>query len=220
MDQAAPLGGEEQPAVPAPRKVAVPACRRRVLVLRHGSRPDHGADPSLDDLGFEQAKAVATYLAQEQKSNTGKVQHISAIYCSPFLRALQTAAPLSAALGVPIFVEWGFGELLAHGWLQNENPLPLLNFCIPSTLPMRDCIDLSYRSKVMPEYPDVDGPLVPGDEAKRARPLKRHGDALQAVLEHHSESTILIVAHGSTHDFVAGALCQDRHPRRYHTPAC
>ena len=36
---------------------------------------------------------------------------VDAIYCSPFIRAIQTAAPLAAALGQPIRVDRGFGKM-------------------------------------------------------------------------------------------------------------
>lgn len=200
---------------PAGRPVGPP--RRRVLVLRHGSRPDGPADPQLDTLGFEQAKWAAEYLAREVKSIPGFTP-ITHIFCSPFIRALQTATPVAKELGLPIQVEYGFCELLAAGWLHSFDPLPELRFKVPAAMPMEEHIDRSYEPAVMPTYPDVVGRLSPGDSGRRDKPLRRHRDALNAVLEHAGTGSVLIVAHGATHDFVAGALCPTQHKQKHHTP--
>ena len=77
-----------------------------MILLRHGqsefnllftaTRKDPGIpDPKLTPLGRQQAEAAAAALAGEG---------IRRIICSPYTRALQTAAPVARALGVPIFV--------------------------------------------------------------------------------------------------------------------
>ena len=88
--------------------------RRRLLVLRHGSRPDRGVDPPLDALGRQEAAQAAMYLAREAAMRTKDTMPIVAIYCSPFRRALETAVPVARALKLPICVEWGSCELLAR----------------------------------------------------------------------------------------------------------
>merc|ERR1712150_67236 len=185
-------------------KCEICACvptRRRFLVLRHGSRPDHGADPALDMLGRKQAGLAAKHLASELMGQPGTASHVVAIFCSPFLRALETAAPLAIELGVPIFVEWGFSELLAHGWLQTEDPLPELRSRALESLPMRDQLDMAYESAVMPEYPDVKGTILPGDDEMRRKPLRRHREAAHAALERAEGHSVLVVGHGFKHDF-------------------
>jgi len=199
--------------------VCVPG-RRRVLVLRHGSRPDHCADPPLDPLGHTQAALVAEYLAKKLCGQVGTASHIAAIFCSPFTRALQTAEPVAKALDLPIFVEWGFSELLAHNWLHSEDPLPELHARSEHSLPGHKFIDRTYSTAVMPEYPDVTGLLRPGDDARRSKPLQRHGSAAEVALQKAKGASILIIGHGSTHDFVMGALCPQLHPTSLHTPAC
>ena len=69
----------------------------RIYFLRHG---DAATDPSLHDserplteLGRRQAHTVARFL---QRSNTS----ITSIFCSPLLRAEQTAQPVREQLGV------------------------------------------------------------------------------------------------------------------------
>ena len=77
-----------------------------MILLRHGqsefnlhftaTRRDPGIeDPKLTPLGHEQARAAAAALAGEG---------IERIIASPYTRALQTAAPLAAALGLKVLI--------------------------------------------------------------------------------------------------------------------
>ncbi len=73
------------------------------------------ADPSLTDIGFQQAEILADYLQTatpkhragfddpgelEPGEFEGNPFRITRIYCSPMLRTLQTARPLAALLGI------------------------------------------------------------------------------------------------------------------------
>jgi probable phosphoglycerate mutase len=70
---------------------------RHALPVRIEGEEGTAADPELDDLGHEQARALADYLAEEQ---------IDALYVSPMRRAVQTAEPVAARLGLePIYDE-------------------------------------------------------------------------------------------------------------------
>jgi 2,3-bisphosphoglycerate-dependent phosphoglycerate mutase len=77
------------------------ATAMQLLLIRH-ARPARiegragGADPALDEVGREQAKHLAEYLASET---------IHAVYASPMRRAVETAAPLAAELGVEVSLE-------------------------------------------------------------------------------------------------------------------
>src|SRR5690242_6893496 len=84
-----------------------PCYGRFMILLRHGqsefnlhftaTRRDPGiVDPRLTPLGHEQAAAAAEVLKEER---------ITRIVVSPYTRALQTAAPVAAALGVPVTVD-------------------------------------------------------------------------------------------------------------------
>ncbi|HET6184698.1 MAG TPA: histidine phosphatase family protein [Acetobacteraceae bacterium] len=86
-----------------------------MILLRHGqsefnlhftaTRRDPGIkDAALTKLGCEQAEAAARALAGEP---------IRRIIVSPYTRALQTAAPVAAALGVPVLVNPIVGERCA-----------------------------------------------------------------------------------------------------------
>jgi len=71
-----------------------------LIIVRHG-RPnrvegvDGTADPSLTDVGLEQANAVADYLSD---------RNIDLIVSSPMLRARQTAQPLVEKLGMDLVI--------------------------------------------------------------------------------------------------------------------
>mmetsp|Transcript_102657 Transcript_102657/g.306586 ORF Transcript_102657/g.306586 Transcript_102657/m.306586 type:complete len:535 (-) Transcript_102657:86-1690(-) len=190
---------------------------RRVLVLRHGSRPDTVADPPLDALGFRQAEQAAMHFGRDAKKIG--VAPITALFCSPFLRALQTAAPVAQALNLPICVEEGFCELLAHQWLHAQDPLPSLG-PLREGLPPASLLDGEYRSAVRPSYPDVIGRMRKGDTEGRRRPTKRHRQAIQAALAAAQGGSVLVVGHGATHDFLAEALCPQQHLQVNHTPHC
>ena len=87
-----------------------------MILLRHGqsefnlhfsvSRRDPGiVDPQLTELGYRQALDAAEALARAG---------IARIVVSPYTRALQTAAPIAAALGVPVVVDTIVRERYAY----------------------------------------------------------------------------------------------------------
>mmetsp|Transcript_34017 Transcript_34017/g.79560 ORF Transcript_34017/g.79560 Transcript_34017/m.79560 type:complete len:224 (+) Transcript_34017:67-738(+) len=91
-----------------------------VFLTRHGSRIDkedrgwmakaghsRSDDPHLSTDGEEQAAQLATKLA-----NLHEQENLSHIVCSPFIRCVQTALPLSEALQLPIKIEPGICEIL------------------------------------------------------------------------------------------------------------
>lgn len=87
------------------------------VLLRHGETPltpqkrfsgSGGTDPSLSDVGREQAERVAAALARR-----GTVQHILA---SPLARTRETAAAVAARLGLEVTVEPGLIETDFGAW--------------------------------------------------------------------------------------------------------
>lgn len=71
-----------------------------LILIRHAlperrENTDGPADPALAPEGHVQAEHMANYLASER---------IDAVYASPLRRALQTAEPLAAALGLDVTV--------------------------------------------------------------------------------------------------------------------
>ncbi len=93
----------------------------RVVLVRHG-QPDGSwgreSDPGLDELGHDQASAVAELLAP-----LGPLP----VIVSPLRRTRETAAPLAARWSIEPVVEPGVGELVAPSaprpdhatWLQS-----------------------------------------------------------------------------------------------------
>ena len=87
---------------------------RRVVLLRHGRTGDNAAgriqgqlDTPLDDTGQAQAAAVAPLLAAGQPS---------LVVSSDLVRALDTAAPLAAQVGVELQVDARLRELHLGAW--------------------------------------------------------------------------------------------------------
>jgi len=87
------------------------------VLLRHGETPltpqkrfsgSGGTDPSLSDVGREQAERAATALAAR-----GTIQ---AIVASPLTRTRQTAAAVAARLGLDVVIEDGLRETDFGAW--------------------------------------------------------------------------------------------------------
>jgi broad specificity phosphatase PhoE len=185
---------------------------QRVLIMRHGDRYSGAHDPELTPIGHEQAQQLARLLADED---------ITAIYCSPFIRSLQTAAPIAAARGQLLTVDRGFGEIMPE---RSGNPLPhLLYDSRRDSLPHVPTALLAPDSgSPVPEYPDISGPgyYRQGDVEQRQPTVDRHAAALERAFaavtaSHHS--TILVVGHGCSSDFCCSALLSERFPAAFHT---
>ena len=108
----------------------------RVLLLRHGQSPmsverrySGRGNPSLTDLGREQAAAAAAAIAAGAGVPGGEAGRIAAVVSSPLDRARQTAAPVAAALGLDVAVEerwtetdFGTWEGLTFGEAAERDP--------------------------------------------------------------------------------------------------
>lgn len=161
-----------------------------VWIARHGNRLDFATpdwfltaerpyDPPLYDgediphqpNGFKQAKRLGERLKRE------KITHI---FASPFLRTVQTANEVAEALDLPIKVESGLSEWLNPHWMPSmpeKLPIEALHELYPR-------IDLSYTSRVIPEYPET------GERA-----LARSGETAKRLAAEFPEN-ILLVGHG------------------------
>ena len=123
-----------------------------MILLRHGqsefnlhftaTRKDPGiADPRLTPLGHEQAEAAAEQLAGEG---------ITRILASPYTRALQTAAPIAARLGLPVLVNTAVRERYAFT-CDVGSPVSLLAPAWPTH-------DFSHMDDVW--WPEVEEPAM------------------------------------------------------------
>ena len=72
-----------------------------VVLARHGQAQGGVADPGLTARGHDEARALAKELVGEP---------FDAVYCSPLQRAVQTAAPLCAELGLEPQLRDGLAE--------------------------------------------------------------------------------------------------------------
>jgi len=84
----------------------------QLLLIRHAlpvrlEVVEGSADPELAPAGFEQAERLAGWLAAE---------HIDALYSSPLVRAVQTAAPVAGVTGLEPTVVDGLAE-----WDRDSN---------------------------------------------------------------------------------------------------
>jgi broad specificity phosphatase PhoE len=156
---------------------------KTVWIARHAHRFDFAYpewfltaerryDPALSDEGFVQVQQLANRLKQEP---------IDHLFCSPFLRAIQTAQPLAQLLDLPLKIERGLGEWLNPDWMTEY----------PQTSPLEELtqkysIDQPYSSRLIPTYP----------ESESAMMQRMASIAGQLVTEF--SGNLLLVGHGAT----------------------
>ncbi|MFK7737054.1 MAG: histidine phosphatase family protein [Pirellulaceae bacterium] len=92
----------------------------RLLLIRHGQSannalPEHErvCDPGLTEVGVQQAAETAKHLSREA---------ITHLYCSPFLRALETVKPLATTMQMLVSVNPTIFERggCYSGWMQEN----------------------------------------------------------------------------------------------------
>lgn len=158
---------------------------RGVWLVRHGNRLDFVQptwfdtaicryDPPLCPAGLGQARELAGCF------RAGLVDHL---FVSPFLRALQTAAPVAIAQNLPLKIEAGLGEWLNPAWMSAA---PVLSCAAPfSTGGVHaNCpIDLDYRSPHQPQYPESESQM-----------LQRAATTMDYLISQY-DGNLLVVAH-------------------------
>ncbi|MDS0292563.1 histidine phosphatase family protein [Halogeometricum luteum] len=164
-----------------------------VLVLRHGERresveknrretAERVHDPGLTDRGRRQADRAAERL---RKADVGE------IYASPFLRAVQTAAPVADAVGVPVRVEPGLGEHLDPERFDAH----------PELLGRAERVERFPRTDT--DHRPLLEPTFPEDAADAER---RIGETARRILDSADADRVLFVGHRATVDGVAHGL--------------
>lgn len=125
---------------------------RTVWLARHGLREDfvnenwaatasRPHDPPLAREGRIQARENGAFLY-------GK--GVEVIYCSPFLRTVETAGGIAEVLNVPIRIEYGMAEVYHPEWFDSAPEL-----LDPAELQRRfPTIDGTYSPRVFPQYPE------------------------------------------------------------------
>jgi broad specificity phosphatase PhoE len=131
-----------------------------VYLVQHAEKRPEPGDPGLTDLGRDQASRVAQWLS---------TKGIQAVYSSPLRRAVETAEPIAAALGVAIIRDERLVERM--NW---DGRQPLAEF-------LADW-----------ERATLDRDFVPstGDSSRRA------AARLIGFLEHLGDHTVAAVTHG------------------------
>jgi len=155
-----------------------------VWIARHGNRQDfvdynwiktadRPFDPGLSADGIQQAKELAQRIATEK---------IDRLFASPFLRTVQTADYIGAALDLPIEVESGAAECLHFPFCSIQ----------PEILPLETLakqfprLDLNYHSRVSVAYPET-----------KQTAKQRAAETIKQLTTEFT-GNILIVTHGAT----------------------
>ena len=128
-----------------------------------------GADPGLTELGRQQAKAMASWLADED---------ITAIHSSTAARALQTAAPLADQFGLDVQTT---DDLLEIDW-GNKDYIPF------EKLRAENSPQLARWAKLL---------LTPIDDLPVAATfVDRIATTVRGILDNQEDGTVAIVSHG------------------------
>ncbi|MEY2433920.1 MAG: hypothetical protein QOC92_3645 [Acidimicrobiaceae bacterium] len=141
---------------------------RHALPVRIEGEEGTAADPELAELGHEQARALADYLAGET---------VDVLYVSPLRRALQTAEPLAARLGVEAIIDEELAEFDRHS-----------HFYIPIE-ELRELKDERWDDLVEGRW-GVDGEVDPSTFKSVVV------EAVERVITANSGKTVAIVCHG------------------------
>lgn len=139
-----------------------------IWITRHGNRYDFvnpdwfitaqlRYDPHLAEDGIIQAQELGERL---------KVENITHIFSSPFLRTVQTAHEVAEILDLPIKLEAGLGEWLNPNWMDHDPEIRSPEI-LAQDYPR---IDLNYTPRVIPEYPESEA-MVQKRTAKTAQKL-------------------------------------------------
>lgn len=180
--------------------------------IRHGqsennflwdqTRSDEGrnVDPALTEIGQQQAAHLAAFLAAPgvQGGNSVAGYHsvtgfgLTHLYCSPMLRAVQTAMPIAQALDLTAVV---WGDIFETGGIYRDDP----ETGKPIGLAGRS------RAEFAAEFPDLVLPETGWEDGWWNRPFEEREErpprarrVLKTLLEWHggTEDRVAIVSHG------------------------
>ena len=165
-----------------------------VWAVRHGERRDsvdpdwetvaeRVHDPPLTELGRWAAWRVGRRFAEREPP-------VDAVYASPFLRAVETAAEITAEIDARFVLEPGLGEHRNADWFDAE----------PETLAFEqlaarfDRLSAAHEPLVTPEFPETHAEAT----ARIGRTTRQIADA--------TDGTVLLVGHGATIGGVVAGL--------------
>ncbi len=168
---------------------------QRVFLVRHGMRMDvedsawrltarRPDDPPLSEIGRVQARETGAYL---------KGKGITAMYASPFLRAIQTAQGIYEVTGVRFRVEPALSEWLNPGWFPVKPDIITLD----EVAAEYSGYDASYRSTAVVTWPE------PEEGVHMFARVKAFLDKLELA----ERGNVVLVGHGATVTEASRALC-------------
>jgi transcription factor C subunit 7 len=172
---------------------------------RHGERQDwvepewketavQKSNPPLSAYGFEQAHELGVYVATQ--TNT------SVIYCSPYLRTMQTALQVAKQVNkehnrVKIRLEAGFSEYYVDEtkpWTEETFPHSFDTICQREEYiaQHKHFFDTSYTSIFQPKY------FLEAGLETREQLRERLRKSLSTILNEHKEQDVLVVTHAAS----------------------
>ncbi|MCJ8330366.1 MAG: histidine phosphatase family protein [Lentisphaeria bacterium] len=172
---------------------------RTVYIIRHGMRQDYmdsewsataerPHDTPLHETGFQMARETALWLTDHKPQ---------AIYCSPYLRTIQTAVTINESFALKIRIEHGLGEWLNPEWCE-KYPEHITHD--EALLQFGDNLDPNYKSVARTIYPETDEVCY-----------DRCAKAIESILANSDdEDEIVLVTHGAAVMFMVRALLKDK----------
>lgn len=176
---------------------------QKIWIARHAERQDfvepgwihtssRPLDPPLSETGRVQALELARHLGSSG---------ITRIFCSPFLRVMETAEPVAECLDLPLCVEPGLAEALPE---LDSNP---------ETMSIEECAQRFVR--VRRDYRPLRTLGYPESEPAARR---RAAETVRRLAAANPDETILCVTHASPLVGIVRALCPGT--GTLHAPLC
>ena len=166
----------------APEPLLYPFIVVELILVRHGlpvrkENSEGPADPDLSTDGHAQAALFAAYMMSES---------IDAIYSSPLRRAVQTAAPLSAAIGIEPILVPGIAE-----WDQHSNEyIPVEELKAANDPRWLEMAKGGFNSEEIPEEFH-----------------NRVLEAIEDIIDKHKGDTVVVTCHGGViNDYLSHIL--------------
>jgi len=175
-----------------------------------GSDAGRSSDPELTDVGRQQAAHLAAFLAASGLAGGNSVAvihnlagfHLTHLYCSPMLRAIETALPVAGALGLPLVV---WEDLHETGGVFYTDVETQEQLGLPGTT--RAGFAARFPELLLPECDWDSGWWNRPFEAYAERPLRARR-VLQTLLERHGDTDdrVAMVSHGGFYNHLLRAI--------------
>jgi len=175
-----------------------------------GSDAGRSSDPELTDVGRQQAAHLAAFLAAPGVAGGNSVAashnlsgfHLTHLYCSPMLRAIETALPVARALGLPLVV---WEDLHETGGIFYTDVETQAQIGLPGTT----------RAGFVARFPELLLPEGDWDSGWWNRPFEPYAErplrarrVLQTLLERHGDTDdrVAMVSHAGFYNHLLRAI--------------